>query len=308
MRVRAMFVATCVVVLAGVAALPVRADMPAAGARSTSSAVLGAEGWYAGALPPPGLHLLDYTLYYRAHELKGRKGRHVDGFPLTDYEVRVIANVIRPIYVSDRTIFGANPAWHAVIPIMAMKQTTDVFKDSMEGVGDIYVSPLILGWHRPPWHYVAGLDVIMPTGHYSKHDFTTIGHNHWTFEPAFAISYIGQSGFSASTKLMYDMHTEDHSLDYKEGDQFHLDYNVGCSFGANKEWKVGVCGYFLTSLEEDKSNSRRVKGSEESVFAVGPTVAYQKGKWLVALKVQKELEAENRPKGIASWIKVCYSF
>jgi len=287
---------------------PVAADdMPTMGARSWSSAVLGAEGWYAGALPPPGLHLINYTLYYRAHDLKGAHGGHVGGPPLTDYKARVVADVFRPIYVSDKTILGANPAWHMCIPVVAMRQSTDFWSDSMEGLGDIYVSPLILGWHSPPWHYVAGLDVICPTGHYSSHDLTTIGHNHWTFEPAFAVSYIGESGFSASTKIMYDLHTEDHTTNYKEGDQLHLDYNVGYCFGENRQWKVGLCGYFLQSMEEDEVDFHRLEGSQERVAAIGPTVSYQAGKLNVTLKVQKEFDAENRPEGTSAWLKLIYS-
>jgi hypothetical protein len=297
------------IAVAVIIASPVRGDdKPTPGAKSTSSAILGAEGWYAGALPPPGLHLLDYTLYYTAHEFRGERGGDVESPPFSDFDARVIAQVIRPIYVSDKKLFGANLAWHAVIPVVAKRQSSDFFDDSMEGLGDIYVSPFILTWHKPPFHYAAGLDVITPTGSYSSHDLTTIGNNHWTFEPAFAFSYLAKSGLCASTKLMYDYHTEDHKLDYQEGQQFHLDYNVGYQFGPKKRWKAGICGYWLTSLEEDEWKRDRLSGSEEQVFSAGPTLAYGKDNWLVALKAQKEFEAENRPEGTAYWLKIVYSF
>jgi len=283
-------------------------DHPTPGGRSASSAILGAEGWYAGALPPPGVHLLNYTLYYTAHELKGENGGDAKSPPFTDFDARVVAQVIRPIYVSEKKLFGANMAWQAVIPIVAKRQTSDFFDDSMEGLGDIYVSPLLLSWHKPPFHYAAGLDIITPTGNYSSHDITTIGNNHWTFEPAFAVSYLSKSGLCASTKLMYDYHTEDHKLDYQEGQQFHLDYNVGYQFGPEKHWKAGLCGYWLTSLEEDELDRDRLSGSEERVFAIGPTLGYGKDNWLVVLKAQKEFEAENRPEGTAYWLKIVYSF
>ena len=301
-------VGVCVVAFAFLWAPRMSADELAPGARAWSSAVLGAEAWYAGALPPPGVHVLDYNVYYHADEFKGRKGGDVTGPPFTDYEITVYANCLRVVYVANTQILGANPAWHVIVPFMAQRQSSDFFRDSETGLGDIYVSPLILGWHRPPWHYVAALDVILPTGEYYDDRVVTIGHNHWTFEPAFAISYIGESGFSASTKLMYDIHTKDHTLGYTEGHQFHMDYNVGYSFGAQREWKAGICGYLLTSLEEDEQGSQTLDGSKEQVFAVGPSVAYQKGRLFVELKVQKEFEAENRPEGIASWLKVGYSF
>ena len=309
MRSRLVVALVCLLGLGLLAGPDARADdMLAPGCRSASSAILGAEGWYAGALPPPGFHLIDYNLYYHAHEIKGRRGGHVSAPPFTDFDVTVYANVIRPIYVSKRTILGASPAWHVVIPVIYKHMASDFFDESKTGLGDIYVSPLILGWHRPPFHWAVGLDVICPTGRYSDTDVVTIGNNHWTFETAVAVSYIGQSGFRASTKLMYDVHTEDHKLDYKEGDQFHLDYNVGYAWGPRDKWKAGICGYWLTTLEEDEQNGADIPGSEEGVFAIGPTVSYQAGKLNVELKVQKEMEAKNRPEGMAGWLKFIYSF
>ena len=49
-------VGACVVAFAFLSAPRMSADELAPGARSWSSAVLGAEAWYAGALPPPGVH------------------------------------------------------------------------------------------------------------------------------------------------------------------------------------------------------------------------------------------------------------
>lgn len=309
LRTRTCWTVCAILAVAVLAASPASADdRPAAGSRSTSSAILGAEGWYAGALPPPGLHFLDYTLYYSAHELKGQEGGHVGGPPFTDYRARVVAQVLRPIYISEKKLLGANMAWHVVVPVVAKRQTSDFFDDSMEGLGDIYFSPLILAWHKPPFHYAAGLDIIAPTGNYSSHDLTTIGNNHWTFEPAFAVSYLGKSGFCADTKLMYDYHTEDHKLDYQEGEQFHLDYNLGYMFGPEKAWRAGLCGYWLTTLEDDELNGHNLSGSEEQVFAIGPTVGYAKDNWSVALKIQTEMDARNRPEGTAYWLKIVYSF
>ena len=118
-------------------------------------------------------------------------------------------NIVRPIFVGDAKWLGANPAWHVVVPFVYKHQTTDSMNGTKTGVGDIYFSPLILGWHDAPWHYIAGLDIIAPTGRYSKTGAVTIGNNHWTFEPAFAVSYIGDD-WTASAKFMYDVHTDRH--------------------------------------------------------------------------------------------------
>jgi len=284
------------------------ADTSPSAAKSWSSAVLGAEGLYAGALPPPGFHFVNYTYYYAADALKGRHGGDVSAPPFTDFKARVLADVFRPIYVSKLRLFGANVAWHACIPVTRATQKSDFFEDTKSGLGDIYVSPLILGWHSPPWHWVAALDVICPTGEYYSGDVTTIGHNHWTFEPAFAVSYLGQSGLEASAKFMYDFHTEDPRLDYKEGQQLHIDWSVSQALGQARQWRVGLSGYMLRSLQDDKVNGSRISGSKEQVFAVGPSVAYRQGSLNVELKVMNEFAAKNRPEGTAAWLKLTYSF
>ena len=283
-------------------------DKPAPKSRSTSSAILGAEGWYAGALPPPGWHILDYTLYYNAHEMKGQDGGNVDAPPFTGFNTSVIAQVIRPMYVSDTKILGGNVLWHAVIPILDKRQSSDFFRGSEGGLGDIYLNPITLAWHKPPFHYAAGLDVIAPTGEYDEDQMVNVGNNHWTLEPAFAVSYLSKSGFCASTKLMYDYHTENHDIHYQEGQQFHLDYNVGYRFGKNGAWKAGIGGYWLTSLEDDTLNDDTLHGSEERVYAAGPTIQYAGGNWSVALKAQEEFQAKNRPEGTSYWLKLIYSF
>jgi len=304
-RLRLLF---CAAGILAAASMSAQGDTMAPGARSASSVILGAEGWTCGALPPPGFYLLNYSLYYYAHQIKGQDSGEVDGAPFRDFKASASASVFRPVYVSEKTLFGANLAWHAVIPLVHKNQESDVFDDTMDGVGDITISPLILSWHKPPFHWAAGMDVVTPTGHYSSTDLTTIGNNHWTFEPVFAISYLGENGLMADLKLMYDFHTRDSALDYREGQQFHLDYNVGVALGQDKALKVGVAGYYLTSTENDSGPAGTLPDSKENVFALGPSVMYCKGKWSVEAKVLFETDAQNRPEGTASWLKIVYSF
>jgi hypothetical protein len=254
------------------------------------------------------MHLLDYQLYYTAHEFKGQDGGEVDGAPLPDFHTTVVAQVIRPMYVSDKKLLGGNVLWHAVIPILDRRMSITPMRSSDEGLGDIYLNPITLAWHRPPFHYAAGLDIIAPTGEYGEDRMVNAGNNHWTFEPVFAVSYLGKSGFCASTKLMYDYHTENTDIDYQEGQQFHLDYNVGYRFGEKGAWKAGIGGYWLQSLEEDTFNDDTLERSEERVYAAGPTLQYGRKNWSVTLKAQKEFHARNRPEGTSYWLKIIYSF
>ncbi len=278
-----------------------------------SSAVLGTEDYYAGALPPPGFHYINYVLYYTADKLMDQNGD--EGGP-PNFEATVAANVFRPIYVCKKQILGANPAWHVVVPLVYKKFESDLFDDSATGIGDIYVSPLILGWHSKVLHTVAGLDVIVPSGKYNNDDVANIGNDHWTFEPAVALSALFPCGFQFGVKLMYDFHTKSTDYrptgavetgDFQTGQQFHGDYNVSYAFLPN--FQVGAAGYFLFGITEDELNDESVNDSKEQVVAVGPSVQYAPLKNLsIVAKYLFEMEAENRPEGNAAWLKVVYSF
>ncbi|MEA1927479.1 MAG: transporter, partial [Candidatus Auribacterota bacterium] len=264
----------------------------------------GAEGYFAGALPPPGVHFINYLMYYQADELKDQDG---DKFPV-DFQADVAAEVLRGIYISDIQILGGNLGWHLIVPLVYMKlDIKGMVDESRASIGDIDFSPFLLGWHSELFHCVVGFDVIAPTGQYDEKHAVNIGCNHWTFEPALAVSMIHPSGLSASVKLMYDIHTENDDTKLKTGDQFHLDYNAGYMIVDN--FRVGVCGYYLIGVQEDEVDGSKMSDSEEQVLAVGPSAMYSfnPGLHLIA-KVQFETLAENRPEGTKGWLKVIYSF
>jgi hypothetical protein len=278
-----------------------------------SSAVFGTEDYYAGALPPPGFHYINYVLYYDADKLANADGNK-SGPP--GFKVNALANVFRPIYVADATILGANPAWHVVVPLVHKNVKSDLFDDNADGIGDIYVSPLILGWHSKVFHCIAGFDVIAPTGDYDSDEIANIGNDHWTFEPAVAASVLFPNRFQAGVKFMYDVHTKTtdyaipgmtETVDYKTGQQFHGDYNL--SFAIQPNFQLGVAGYFLVGVTDDQVNGDSVDDSKEQVIAGGPSVLYAPMKNLsLVAKYLIETEAENRPEGNAAWLKLVYSF
>ncbi len=284
--------------------------IPAALLAEGSSAILGTEDYFVGMLPPPGFHFINYLAYYYADEFKDYQGDEIG-----DFRADVVAEVLRGIYVSDIEILGANLGWHVVVPLvykdMEMK---GMFDESRASLGDIYFSPFLLGWHSQLLHVVAGLDIIAPTGQYNEDYNVNIGNNHWTFEPAVAVSLILPEGLSVDVKLMYDFHTENTdysgmagSGDYRTGQQFHLDYNIG--YAVLENLRLGICGYYLKGLQEDELDGDELPDTEEQVLAVGPSAMYSVDKNLhLVAKVQFETEVENRPEGIFSWLKVIYSF
>lgn len=288
----------------GTVALLVVCGAAAAPAANSPAIVWGPEGYFAGMLPPPGLHLLNYGLYYNA-----------DNFPSTspqggppDFELTAWAYIFRPVYVSNLKILGGNQFTHLVLPFVDLDIESAAFSDERSGLADIYFSPLLFTWHSEGgiWHCAGGLDFIWPTADFDAARPANLGYDHIVYEPAFAVTGAWPNGWTASIKLMYDIHEEIDDINYEPQDQFHSEFNVGYALG--KEWMAGINGFFLVGMDDDTQDSVTVPDTEEKTFALGPSVLFHRGPTAVILKGLWEFEAENRPEGFAGWVRVNYSF
>ena len=152
-------------------------------------------------------------------------------------KVNATFDALRYIYVSNYKLLGGDWGMHAIIPLVSQHLTIPTpnpfDNDRVFGLGDITLGPIIIGWHFPPdWHITVGLDINLPTGKWDEDDPTqSIGSNFWSFEPIFSFTYLNQSGFEVSAKLMYNLKTENNDTNYQSGDDFHMDYLIGQHFG-----------------------------------------------------------------------------
>ena len=312
-------------IAAALAALGSLSAAPAAIAKESGDQyVYGAESWLAAAVPPPGNYFLNYLGHYsgRLYDGNGNKA----SFPGTGRTGSVEATFdgLRFLKVTDHKIFGGN--WGVDIVVPVVNQNVDVGAPngsrSVSGIGDTLIDPLILSWHTPEWHFAAAVAVYLPTGKYDKMDVrASIGTNYYSYEPAVGVSYIGQSGWEASTKMMYNIkgkNTDSNFLGtngtYASGNEFHMDYAVGKRFGP---WGVGLAGYYLKQTTDDKFNGATVaavpglwsQGRRGEVFAIGPSVMYTSAKGPIFIgSWNHETKTENRYGGDKVWFKVILPF
>jgi len=263
----------------------------------------GAEDFMAGALPPPGTYFLNYFSYYTASEFKGESGDNL----IPDFNLHVTANTLRFIHVTAQQILGANWAMHAFVPLLNVDVTLPdpLGSDSNFGLGDIIVDPFILGWHSKNWHFIAALDIYLPTGAYDKDDLANPGRNYWTFEPVFAVTYLSDAGVELSGKFMYAFNTENDDTDYKSGQEFHVDYTAAYHTGP---WSIGLGGYYYNQTTGDEGRGAVFGDFKGEALALGPQVQYGYKNMSFTLKYQWETEVENRPEGEAFWFKFLYAF
>ncbi len=248
----------------------------------------GAEGFMAGALPPPGNYFINYAGYYSG-EFQDGDGNKVDGV-----EVDALFNALRIVHVTEKKIWGGDLAFAALLPLVDQEIDTPVGTMDDSGLGDLVLTPFIVGWHRPNLHTIFAVDLFLDTGD------DDIGAGYNTVEPLFAVTYLNDNGFEASAKFMYSIHTENSDTDYQSGDEFHMDY----TFAKHKEqWAYGVGGYYVKQLEEDEVDGSK-NGVEGQVFAIGPQVKWDGGeKGTFIFKWHHETDAESRFEGDKIWFK-----
>lgn len=259
----------------------------------------GVETFLVGALPPPGFHFVNSTNYYHATRVNDGDGDKA----MPHFRLNVVADSLKFVHVSETKLLGANVASQVIIPIVDMDVNVNGAKDDKTGLGDITVTPLILGWHFDKMHYVAALDFNVPTGRYSKTDIANLGVNYFQLEPVFAVTYLDPKGLEVSAKFMYDFNDTNDATDYSSGNEFHMDFVAGWHVD---NWVAGVSGYYYKQTTDDKVHGVSVgtDGNRGEAFAVGPSVNYNFGKVMLWASWQSELYTENRAEGDKFWLRL----
>ncbi len=263
----------------------------------------GIENYMSGAVPPvPGVYFLLYGSRYDASTLRDNNGNKV---PL-DFKIEATAVVPRVVWVTDQHLLGGQLVFHALAPIVDLKVRAGGNSESKTGLGDVTVGTVLAYHASPNLHYVVGFDVNAPTGSYSKGDLANIGRNYWNIEPLFALSYVQPSGLNVDLKVMYDFNGRNSDTDYRSGQELHADYAVG--WGLGNGWTVGVGGYVYQQVTNDRQAGATVPNNKGRALAIGPSVKFDAGKWLITAKYEREFSVRNRPEGGGFRIKAILPF
>lgn len=264
------------------------------------SFALGAEGMMAGALPPPGVYLLNYYQNYHA-------GSFDNGPP--NFHADVNALIPRLVWMTKQNYLGGQLGFYAAQPFVDLRLSAAGMSDSNSGLGDLIIGSM-LGWHHGSHHWIGAVEGVLDTGKYDSATPTqplvaNIGKNYNTVRPIIAYTYAPQNGLDISTKLSYSFNTKNDDTQYKSGEYFAGDYSVG--YKLNDHVKVAVEGYAFKQTESDEVNGNKI-GMRGQVLAVGPAIQYQDKNWSLEAKYLKETNVENRPEGHTSYLKFVWAF
>jgi hypothetical protein len=303
----------------------------------------GVEDFMTGAIPPPGTNILmQYIVDYNASTLNGNSGHAAVGGPLgqkANFSLNALGDAIRYVKITNCHLWGGDLLWHVILPVSYEHVSLSVnvgagatgygpgFPDTKVGLGDIETG-VGVGWHHSPTlHSVLAFDIVAPTGQYSYSgtrfkyavDAASLGRNYWSFDPLYAITYIGDKnspipGLELSSKFMYWVNTVNSATSYVSGQQFVADYLVG--YHPSPKWAVGVNGFYMHQFTNDTQYGQAAldpltglpTGVRTNEWSIGPAFTLEIPHGCVTLKWQHDIYAQNAPLGDKFWLRWVFAF
>jgi hypothetical protein len=163
-------------------------------------------------------------------------------------------------------------------------------------------NPISLSWNLGQgWFVSAGFNFMGPDG---SHEAGTTNPDYWTFEPTFAVSYLGPN-WVASANFFYDINTKSTGVccaadaTYTSGNALYGDLSAVYKFG---KWSIGPVAYFEVQTTNDSTNVvANCYGvgycGNYSTVALGGLIGYDFGPVDLQLWVTDQVEGANTPGG-----------
>jgi hypothetical protein len=189
--------------------------------------MVGLTGLKAGSQPAPGFYLA-LPLFYSDHNISiyDAQGRQVAKNLSVDINVIALPalQVVTPFKILGAHYGAGYSQW--TIKGLLNVASTDFQRSTGYGFGDIYVQPLILGWHVKRADITAGYAFFAPTGN------GTSGQHMWVNEINFGTTVYADAAkqWHLSTMMYYDFNRKKDTADIKVGDILTLSGGVGRSF------------------------------------------------------------------------------
>jgi len=251
--------------------------------------VPGIEGMGGPSLPPPGNYYRGYLVHYDIDKLTTDKGKSVPG----SNKGKVTALAHRFIRVTEKKFLGADYAFEAIVP---MQHTSLDFKvagvnSSKSGVGDIFLGPVILGWHGQQWDSVFAAGMWFDTGSTSKPASPGLGYKSLMFTLGGTYYLDAPKSWSLSALSRYEINGNKKGLD--QGDSFLVEWAAGKRLDNGIE--LGVIGYDGWQLENNQTQSK----AKIEKHAVGVETGYFWGNLGFGMKAAylNEYKTKNSTEG-----------
>ncbi|MEB4590910.1 transporter [Candidatus Thiothrix sp. Deng01] len=228
-------------IAAAIAALPL-------GAHAEGHYVPGIEGVKGASVPPAGNYYIGYFVNYNVDSLKAPgSDNNIPG----SNEGTVTALAHRLVHMTDKKVLGADYGMEAIVPMV--KKDFDFqaagYNKSKSGIADVYLGPVVLGWHGDRWDAVGAAGFWLDSA--NSDELASPGNGYkGTMLTGGGTAYLNpDKSVSASALLRYELNGKKDG-GFEPGDQLTMEWGLGKKLNAATE--VGLVGYDQWQTTKDK--------------------------------------------------------
>ncbi len=239
----------------------------AGGAQAEGHYVAGVEGLQAASVPPPGMYYLGYLVNYQIDDFRAPgTSSNLPGH--NRGTVTALAN--RFVWMTGHKLLGADYGVEAIVPVLRTSLTINAagISDSRSGVGDIYLGPLVLGWHGPQWDAVAAAGLWLDNASTSSPASPGKGFKSTMLTGGLTYYFDGAKTISGAALARYEFNGRN-DAGRRPGDQLTVEWSLGKSFGAVS---AGLVGYSQWQTTNDSGAGASTHKSAR--HAVGAELVY----------------------------------
>ncbi len=277
---------------AAFAALPVIVQ-----AQPSAHYVPGVEGIKGSSLPPPGVYVRDYNLFYFSDRRNDSGGDEINA---ADPEAFIYANVPRVLWITEKKFLGGFIGVDALLPLkytsLEMNTPGGRFDDGTFGIGDMFVEGT-LSWHPKQFDLAFTYGVWAPTGDFSASNPTWAGSGFWTHMLTAAVTWYPdqEKKWAASALSRYEINHEQEDTHITPGQAYTVEW--GLSYGIKPTLDIGVAGYWQIQTTDDSGSG--ASDLNDQVVGIGPEISAMCTKTgiIFSLRYIFEVMAQDRFQG-----------
>jgi hypothetical protein len=187
-------------------------------------------------------------------------------------------------------------------------------QNSVSGLGDLTVVPVMLAWKSDNWQYDFLMPVYAPTGSYEVGRLGNPGLNYWTVDPIVGLAYSdAKSGLNAAVHMGYAFNSENNDTSYKSGDILHIDASIQQILPLGSGYaNIGAEAWYFQQATCDSGAGATLGCFKGMTSGIGPVLGYiqpiGQETLLIEFKWLPELDTKNRLNGDYLWLKMVYKF
>ena len=263
----------------------------------------------------PGFVVQETLSHFRADQFRDANGNDRPG----SNRITVNSAVTQLAWISNFRLLGGFYGAEVLIPLADVDADTDFGPNGRErGLGDMSVAPIFIQWPQyklldMPFYQRLNLLFKVPTGEYRDRNSVNVGSNLYSFNPYYAFTLLPTPKLEFSSRLYYLWNSENDDPffrlgadDTQPGQAFHMNY--AASYEVWENFRIGLAGYLLYQLTDDKVDGNDIDQSRERVVSLGPGARYRIDTWTMTFNSYFEAEAENRPEGVKLVFRVSKVF